>query len=363
MKRWSIFALILSSVLFSCGREVVQSGRYLLNDLSVLKDSNFLAGSGRVVTVIPLESSKESLMGKVLKVALSSEFIFVQDNKDLFQFHRDGRFVRKIGNFGRGPQEHMNITDFTVVEGRQMIYIADNDYFTQYDFDGNFIKKIKMGYLRRFEVFGDGDFIITPAVQYGNEPYKLIFKNESGDTTARFKNLILYKSKTMYLYGQRKSICKVGGGFIFHQQFTDSVFTINTRDKSLDYRYSFDFGSSALTTKTLEEGLEAVNKSVYISDLTETSDFIYLYCRSMGKNEKYAINKTTGEACKPVFYIQDLMFDFWPKWQYGDSVMIDVVPALHLIEKRDSLPDSSIRPTLMQLDENSNSLLVIIKVE
>jgi len=362
MKRWLVLVMISSWFLFACGGgEVVRSDRYLLNDLNTLKDSIFLPDNEMDVTVVPLESSKECFLGKIAKVMLSRDFIFILSDNYVYQFNRDGKFVRTIGILGRGPQEYLKINDFTINEERGAVYIADNENIVLYDFSGGFISKTKMGFFRRFDVTDDGKFVVNPPNLNGKDLYKLVVFNESGDTLARFKNSVLYNSKMMYMWFQLKNISRVGGELIFQQQHTDTVYTINSKNLTLDYRYSFDFGSNALTNKMLEEGLEAVNRSIYIKDLTESTDFIYLLCKNQKMVEKIAVNKSSGKSYRPGFYIPQLMFDFWPKWQYQDSLLIDYIPASHIIEKRDSLPKSRFDSVTSGINENSNPTLVIVK--
>jgi hypothetical protein len=101
------------------------------NDKKVISDDNLTANSFYTINIpeilksqrevpvseiaegieyVILETSKESLLGRIFDVNVTKDFIFVQHhNGALAQFDRTGSFIRYIGRLGRGPEEYIMI--------------------------------------------------------------------------------------------------------------------------------------------------------------------------------------------------------------------------------------------------------------
>jgi len=346
-------------VLISCTNTQQYLGNISFDDVKNCNEQQKLNYDSSNISIIPLESRRDCLIGRVEKIALSNEYFFIWSNNSILQFFRNGKFIRPVGIYGRGPQEYLDIIDFTINEKNQIIFIADSQNILQYNFDGDFISKSSVNIFWKFDVTDDGYFIINPINFFGNESNKLILTNFSGDTLVKFKNSILYQPKSVSLWPQRKSLFTVNDSYIFHQQFSDTIYTIDTKNLTLNYRYSFDFGKLKLTNQALSEGSKAIDQTIYISDITEDLKYIYLMCRSKGSDVKFLIDKKTGKYYKPDFYIPEIRFHFWPKWQYQDTLLIDIISASHIVDRKDSLPKSYLDSIISSIDENSNSLLIL----
>ena len=97
---------------------------------------------------IILETNKDYLIGNIASIQVYDNHIFVCDvlvANSLYVFDLDGRFVRKIGQMGRGPGEYIKIIDFTLDIDNKIIYLLDNTkWIHSYAFDGTHIKKIEI---------------------------------------------------------------------------------------------------------------------------------------------------------------------------------------------------------------------------
>ena len=80
------------------------------------------------VEIIQFENTRESLLGNILDVQLSKDYIFVKHSGSrlLTQFNRDGKFIRHIGSEGRGPKEYALMRDFSLDRKNKLIYIHTN---------------------------------------------------------------------------------------------------------------------------------------------------------------------------------------------------------------------------------------------
>jgi hypothetical protein len=104
--------------------------------------------------IIPLETADESLIGQITEVQVSDGKMFVFDTDHihggLFVFDMDGKFIRRIGRKGQGPEEYVFLSDFTVDEAKHEIYLMDLDRkcIMIYDIEtGKYIKRINISYM------------------------------------------------------------------------------------------------------------------------------------------------------------------------------------------------------------------------
>jgi len=94
--------------------------------------------------LIFLETIESSIIGEIKKVIVVDSFILVLDPfvaKSLYIFRDDGKFVRQIGNTGRGPGEYIEPTDCHYDKEKNLIVIYDQfkSEFLYYDFDNNYL--------------------------------------------------------------------------------------------------------------------------------------------------------------------------------------------------------------------------------
>jgi len=95
----------------------------------------------KVKTII-FETNKESLFGPGFKFFPFDNYLFILDKnhtKNLLIFDREGKFIKKIGNLGRGPGEYARVYDFTIDPENQIIYLLCDSYINEYSIDGTYI--------------------------------------------------------------------------------------------------------------------------------------------------------------------------------------------------------------------------------
>lgn len=146
MKLRNLFLLLLICILliFGCKNnnnkqlnlkiiEINEADAASIN-LSVIAESS---------EVIKLEASKACIMGTILGIEVSGDYLFARDGLNIYQFDRRGKFIQKIGVSGKGPHEYINITCFTIDAQSEKVFIGSLGKILCFDFDGNFIMEIK----------------------------------------------------------------------------------------------------------------------------------------------------------------------------------------------------------------------------
>ena len=93
-----------------------------------------------------LETNDNCLLGATVKVEITDKYIIILDNnKKIFVFDTEGKFLNTIGKIGPGPNEHLSIKGFYVdeVAGTIGVYDVLRADITRYTMDGKMINKTK----------------------------------------------------------------------------------------------------------------------------------------------------------------------------------------------------------------------------
>lgn len=99
------------------------------------------------IEFIPFETKAESLMDRVMQVWMDDSVFLVNCRlAGLLMFQRNGKFVRKIGKNGRGPEEYSSIIYFDVI--RDTIYISSTGRrsLLRFTFNGTFCDEMHLKY-------------------------------------------------------------------------------------------------------------------------------------------------------------------------------------------------------------------------
>lgn len=120
---------ILPVILFSCKYEnrIVERGAIFVANLDSTCTSEFkYSNLYRKVMAIALDN-KEVMLVEISKMLVYKDRLYLLDRKSqgVYAFQKDGRFVRKFGNLGAGPDEYVNCRDFAINSDAGEIYVYD----------------------------------------------------------------------------------------------------------------------------------------------------------------------------------------------------------------------------------------------
>lgn len=75
--------------------------------------------------LVRLETKEGALLDAYFKVWAGDKYIIVYGNEEMHQFTSEGKHVRKLASYGRGPGEFQAILALTVDEARDRLYYSD----------------------------------------------------------------------------------------------------------------------------------------------------------------------------------------------------------------------------------------------
>ena len=93
------------------------------------------------IRCIPLETNGDFLLpDNNTMYWVSDKYIISISDKDIRQFSSEGKFIRKLANAGKGPDEYSSILSYTVDENKDILY-----YGHQRDWNHIFAFNLKDG--------------------------------------------------------------------------------------------------------------------------------------------------------------------------------------------------------------------------
>jgi len=414
MKRKSlIYVLILTLGLFSCQSKQPKEEETTEPEGKVKKELFFtipfaeiiknkrevnLSEIAENIEIIPLENTKESLIGNVMNVELTRDYIFVKHNGSrlLTQFTRDGKFVRHFGTEGRGPKEYALMRLFSVDEENELVYIHTNwtRKILVFNFNGEHVKTIKFEGIGRghFSWSRDSFLVSFSEPHMGTEPFVFIETNFQGDTLQGVKNHTLWEKKgersfTVSYWG-RNAFYRANNKLHMKGWYNDTVYTYND-NKQLVPRYLVDLGEHKIPLELIPErqSPKPVPGNCVWVGLNESSDYIFVRWGSHWvKNKKedkagcILYNKNTREGTALVSkgeeygFVNDLSGgpDFIPRFSndtltFVDISALDMKLYLDSDKFKNSQPKfSEEKEKLIQLDktlkEDENHFLMIARL-
>lgn len=420
-----LFAYFLISCAGSSKKvdKVALSEPYMISfDLEKLsdKDAPMMSDVIDSLEYIKLEYSNEFPIGIILdekRPYITDDYIFIycSHGAGLLQYRRSGEFVRKIGSYGRGPGEYLQLRGFVIDEKMGIVYTILNwrAVIAKYDY-------LSGKYLEELQIIDLNGKLMT---MYNNNVasiYSLsdseVFVNPSGTKRAQeskydaFYTLDLSsghiaKHKESRIYGldnlgvniQESAVLASITNIVwydsnnrlnFWESLNDTVFVVNS-DFTTTPRIIVDFGNYKLDVQTT---LSVFDSAVYSSKLRildrlcESSRYIFFLFAFQNRYISTVYDKSTGNQnilgsmSSDQFKINNLFMglyndidggfsnmmqydkDMWFR-SYSATKMIDILTPEHFgdVKSKVKYPErlDKLKKFVLGLDENDNPVFVI----
>lgn len=229
------------------------------------------------VTYVPLETNKDCLIQGVEQSLLYKDRIYILDNlgKSVLMFAKDGSFMRRIGQYGRGPNEYINPINITIDSRKDELYVYDDSAskYLIYDLEGELLREQRVTIrLNDMLIANDGRFIINTDVR----------TNFHLPEIANNKLVIADSSMTIFAKGHEYNATKAGGIALSRKalhEFNEEIYF----NPSLSY-YIYEVNQNSLQPVYFIDAGKYSLPQGFESDL-DGSDF---YAKYDGPNSQYA---------------------------------------------------------------------------
>jgi len=372
--------VILISFLFACSCQYknrqMPENKGIVVDLDVYEDKNFKASDiFKNCRTIILETKIECLIGNISDIQVYDGKIFIHDKtigKSLLVFDMNGKFICRIGNFGRGPGEYSNINDATIDQDNKVVYVLDSHrkILLKYSLEGEYISSVSI----------KEDNVSFRSIQYfdGKIYASIQHTKKNDDNLLKLIDPVSGKVIKGYLTmednkGWNGAESEYG---FFHRAHRTPRYTRSF----MNYIFSLEnmtiphvtFESKNFANRTLVDEIKTKNvieqkstllrtRKIYgIQNFIETKDFIFFQFdhgqTSTGLYRKYEETTTIG------FFKNDLLYKtgclLTPRCTDDKGAYEAVAMDQFLLYYKDLLLDDvDKRDQLLALDENSNPII------
>ena len=313
----SIIIILIAYLAFGCKRKVspITPKKDILNIVVDSKNKELPWDS--LISeqhIVPLETKKECLIGKVNKIEFHDGKFFILDisNKSLFVFHNNGKFDFKINKIGKGPGEYTGICDFQIDKVKNKIHILSFYKMMRFSIDGEFedewhytkaFKKTKYQCIpNQFAITRDGGYYLwggSIGVSKHMEQQYAMYKIKSLKVVKKY-----FPVNRPILEGQRFFSCNSFYN-IKPIQGNDTIYSLT--ESGIYPNYFIDFGKNALSKDNLPANNSSFEKKLYqlkyntnictnINNLLESKEHIYFTFAQKGMIKCTVFSKESSSS-------------------------------------------------------------------
>lgn len=326
------------------------------NEADIVRYSNLVDTN---VRVIKLETTPQSLIGRINKIVVQGEYIFVADtelSKALFIFDRKGKFLGKVGDRGEGPTEYYDISDFTIDVDQGKIILLDltGRKLNFYTLEGRFLHSKSIPFLfSGIESLGSTTWALASQGAYnGHMPdidgYSLIVC----DTNFNIQSMYFPsdpKQRNFSYYNPRQ-MRKFGEHVFYYPRYSNAVYEVNV-DGGLMKKYCLLFkqnGFELSADQAMNDGefsSTVMNKKSYFSgDYIELGSRAIFFINNPKAPGTLVYNRDNQQSVySPSLIIDQPMFSFFKHdfYYYDKESIVTYVTPSELLLPLTILPEDS----------------------
>ncbi|MBN2259670.1 MAG: 6-bladed beta-propeller [Clostridiales bacterium] len=224
------------------------------------------------VEIIPLETSKKSLINDIYQVVFFDNRFFVLDYRAmrLLTFDNRGKYLGDVGKMGDGPGEFFNIGDFVIDKQKNIVSILTNTGSVyNYDINGRFIDNYRINStdvaFHSFYPDGNDNLVLWNSITqklslYSNKSNIFIKTLYEEESDYEFSASVLYEFNNI-LY--------------FTRSMSNEVYKLN-KNEDLELSYRWDFGINNIDLTKLNLPKDLADKNMKIVKMFQDSEIPYI---------------------------------------------------------------------------------------
>jgi hypothetical protein len=307
--------IILIIALCSCGRkgtnDTSNTDSVLIIDLLSEPESKVkrLSEFAAKIEYIPLQTMESSLMGEdTRKIVNMDNRVYILSRGEILCFNLDSKFLFKLQNKGRGPEEYTDIADFDVSSDNKYLTILSDLFHkllvygiseTGFTFKRSVTLKDPAPWRVSMVPETDKAFLAIPPWR-GTEPTLSLLINTRGDTIHIKPNCYKYKMvrkvnsralNEMLVYSFGNMVC-------FKEAFSDTVFYIDAKDNFFKPRMIFDSHGTFITPEMKGGSKIPGNNTNWIANIFETTRYVFYWYGSKETRNRILFDKKTNTKYK-----------------------------------------------------------------
>lgn len=335
---------------------------------------------------VPLETTSESLLGRIDKIESDASFLFVldKDNNNAMRFSAEGKYLGPIGQEGEGKGQYTQISDMSLDKQNQQICLLDaqSGKLLFYSYDGRFIKEDPLYYYYQEVEFSKGFMIENTSFAYNKhvpqiDCNKLVISNRQQQPISKGFPYS-ERQRTDFHWALPNALTTLNGKVYYNHILSNSIWVIDGNTCKGVYKISLPngcgsldmFNTTSITDNVFEQKLDQ-SPMAYRGEYLQTSNVLYIKLSEDGVVKPVFYNKSSGkilfgnafpERKNNLFetFSGDI-FDF-----ANDDCFIKVIQPFDIFkimkESKGITPSNKEKVLLDKINEESNPVLVFVKL-
>lgn len=224
------------------------------------------------IKLVPLETTSRSRIGRIDKIVTHNGNFYILDqvqSKAVFQFDKNGKFIRRFGKVGSGPGSYNEPNDISIRDDKLTIWVNNFKKFIVYDLGGNLVKEIhtdlfaKSGVAsseNRYVMYQNKDYVSS-----SEDKFHLKVLNEEGNIeSAAFEKTQAGLSREGFVISQN------GESLIVSPSYSGDIFSIGK--DVLIHKYHLDFGNNSIPMNLISKYKDPVE----FQNMLPSTDYAWL---------------------------------------------------------------------------------------
>jgi len=318
------------------------------------------------VRYVPLETNRKCCVGAISNVLLIDRDIYLTNWDILYKFTSSGKFMRQIGQRGRGPAEFDFISDISYNVKEKLLCLSDNGDVVKYDTLGVFNSRIAPKDGKRLatcKVNSKGMYFYkTPHARNAEICMKIYGKDLS--LQKEIHNSKLRKNGFWYqAYTSMNNDCIYYNSFI-----NDTIFCV---DNKLNNKAAMiiNRGKYRIPDNKMVDNDPSLLKGYFITKFFVANNLTIF---NMRHNRRYAGYMLYFDKQNKVLYPKFKQGDEYLsvqvnglEWRFVDCCkgkVILSIDAIELLDNYDEISDEKLKNIAKRLTEDSNPVLAVVEI-
>jgi hypothetical protein len=304
------------------------------------------------IRLVPLETKDNILLGGELQLKIvNNEFFLLdmQNQKCVLRFDSEGKFLNKIGKYGRGPQEYNPLGDFSI-HGDTIDFLSGSQKPTiiGYRRNGNFL------YSKTFDIYS----LVFEKIKSGYVFYRgygrfssstSLFRINITDDNGNIQSSYLKDDTQLEIPVMENNFSRFDNLIYFHEAFNNSVYVLNSG--ILEKTYTLDFETYSIPDafyKTGMKGFEMLHKNGFatIKNYFGNNKMDFFVFVVQKKGQETQVHYVLYDLKHNRMYRKTLDEESGPNSPFNQPISITknnelvfLSPAYAIIDNRESLKD------------------------
>jgi hypothetical protein len=373
-----IFAFMLLVLIVSCSEKKQEKNASYTFDLKKVESGTVSKAKIKVkeIRYIPLETTKESLIGYPSKILYRQNKFYILDNdsKSLFIFDSNGKFLSKIQKLGKGPGEYISNSDFDV-DNNGNVYIWDISVhkLIKYSSDMVTFKEYKFSeyVFLNFSLFSQNKLLLHSIFKGGNIKYSVgiyDLTNNKFEVVLKakdhYEDYTIARNSFSYLFASNATT-------YYSTNYSPDIYKIDSTQNTKVVSFSTNLIPNVESLDNIRKNGEANTPENYfksINDIYECDNLLVFQIKHMKDLYFIILEKKTGKLTTAYGLFDGKLFNYGlVRGTTGSEFISILLPSFFvqnnwkdIVNKTDLNVEN--KNILLNQTENSNPVLMLYEL-